>query len=57
MNTSGTPVSGKTPIIEAMLRKDCAVSSMMIPETSSLPIGRAYDWRYVILEEQGRHRE
>ena len=36
MNTSGTPVSGKTPVIEAIFMKDWAVIMVMIPVTSIL---------------------
>ena len=37
MKTSGTPVSGKTPTIEAMFKSDCAPKSMMIPVVKSRP--------------------
>ena len=36
INGSGTPVKGKTPVIDAMRIKDCAIISITIPETKSL---------------------
>ena len=33
---SGTPVKGKTPVMEAICINDCTVISITIPETRSL---------------------
>ena len=39
MNTSGTPVNGKTPIIDAMFMNDCTVTMVIMPITRSLANG------------------
>ena len=40
MKTKGTPVSGNTPVTEAICMNDCTVMSITIPETRS-PLNRS----------------